>query len=140
MKLSDLSPEVRARVKKSTTTRTVDQCPREYVLPYPPTVNTYWRHVVFGKSARVLISREGRAYKHRVESMFQKSPIHGPVRFTALVYRPRRIGDLDNLTKSLLDSLKGIAFVDDSQVEEIIMRRFEDKANPRVVVRVEPIL
>ena len=39
-------------------------------LPWPPSVNTYWRHVVLGKgpkaSARTLISKKGREYRDTV--------------------------------------------------------------------------
>ena len=53
--------------------------------------------------------------------------------------RPRRIGDLDNVLKSLLDSMKGIAFVDDGQIVELRLRRFDDKLRPRVEVTVERV-
>lgn len=45
-------------------------------------------------------------------------------------YTTRRIVDLDNLLKCILDGLKGAAYEDDSQVEEIWIRRynvFEDR-------------
>ncbi len=60
----------------------------------------------------------------------------GPVSVNVRVYRPARRGDLDNCLKVLLDALKGIAFVDDSQVVHIHARRYEDKANPRAEVTV----
>lgn len=66
-------------------------------------------------------------------------PIAGPVMVSVTVYRKRRAGDLDNYQKVLLDSLKGIAFEDDSQVVEIHALRLEDPSNPRVEVRVESV-
>lgn len=107
------------------------------VLPYPPTVNTYWRVV----NGRPILSAEARAYKQgaKLRALTQgvREPIDGPVTLNLAVYRPRRIGDLDNVLKATLDALKGIAFEDDSQVVEIFARRWEDKANPRVEVNVE---
>ena len=46
-------------------------------------------------------------------------------------------GDLDNLLKTLLDTLKGFAFVDDNQVRAmyVLMMDF-DKNNPRVELRI----
>ena len=35
-------------------------------LPFPPSVNRYWRHVGMGGGVRVLLSREGRRYKAAV--------------------------------------------------------------------------
>ena len=34
----------------------------EIVLPYPPSVNTYWRAV----KGRVILSKKGREYRHAV--------------------------------------------------------------------------
>ena len=45
-------------------------------LPYPPSLNHYYRHIVVGGQARVLISSEGRAYIGMVAQfcMLQKAP------------------------------------------------------------------
>ena len=32
-------------------------------LPFPPSMNTYWRHVMVGKHPRTLISEKGRIYR-----------------------------------------------------------------------------
>lgn len=105
-------------------------------LPYPPSANRYWRNV----AGRVLVSREARTYK-TVAAIHARAqgmrPTAGPVVLTIDAYRPRRIGDLDNLMKVLGDALRGVAYEDDSQVVEIRARRFDDKANPRAVVTVQ---
>jgi crossover junction endodeoxyribonuclease RusA len=45
----------------------IDSTPTfEATLPWPPTVNTYWRHRVIGKLATVYISQEGQAYRKAV--------------------------------------------------------------------------
>lgn len=103
-----------------------------YVLPYPPSANRYWRNV----NGRMVTSREAREYRARVSMTHTKAPAAGPVGVTVLVYRPARRGDLDNTLKVSLDSLKGIAFEDDSQIQEITARRYEDPVNPRIEVRV----
>lgn len=110
-------------------------------LPYPPTVNTYWRHVVMGgKHPRVLISAEGREYKQAVgdawvaQGMGGRQPLQGRVHARLCFYRPRKVGDLDNLLKAPLDALKGLAFNDDSQLVEIHAERHDDKAHPRLEI------
>lgn len=110
------------------------------VLPYPPTVNLYWRNVVVGGRARVLLSKDGRAYKQAVANLAVArgvQPISGALAITGRFYRPRRVGDLDNLIKGTLDALAGFAYHDDAQIEELHLYRFDDKDNPRAEVIVE---
>lgn len=95
----------------------------EFTLPYPPTVNTYWRHV----NNRTILSKGAREYKAAVkdQAWLQKFAklYEKPVRLTFVVYRPdNRRRDLDNLLKSMLDSLTGILYLDDSQVVDFHMK------------------
>jgi crossover junction endodeoxyribonuclease RusA len=89
-------------------------------LPFPPSVNHYWRHV----GSRTLISRTGRAYRqqvlHDVEQLGLRA-ITGPIRLEVIVTRPdRRRRDLDNLLKSLLDALDHAGvYEDDSQIQDL---------------------
>lgn len=100
-----------------------------YTLPYPPSVNTYWRHPSRGPLAgRHLISQEGRAYReairaHVAESSFGK--ITGPVAVDIEAFFPdRRKRDLDNILKSLLDSLTHAGvWEDDSQIVDLRIRK-----------------
>lgn len=111
-------------------------------LPYPPTMNMYWRNVAIRGKPRTLISADGRNYKTAVAMLGKKCrarPLAGPLRVVLVVYRPRRIGDLDNVLKPVLDALKGIAFEDDSQVTQLLATRCDDKENPRVEVKVWPM-
>jgi Holliday junction resolvase RusA-like endonuclease len=85
-----------------------------------------------------LISEEGREYKRTVAILgCACDPMTGPVSLTYFVYRPRKVGDLDNYLKGLLDALKGIAFIDDAQVVELHGFLYDDKTNPRVDVVIE---
>lgn len=87
----------------------------------------------------VLVSREAREYKIRVAGIllaYRAPRITGTVGLRLNVYRPRKVGDLDNCIKVTLDALKGILFEDDKQVVEISARRWDDKDSPRVVVEV----
>lgn len=109
--------------------------PLKFTLPYPPSANRYWRHV----GRKVLVSEEARLYRDEVAlATRQLRPMAGQVRVRLDVYRPQKRGDLDNTAKVLLDSLKGIAFTDDSQIVELHMTRNDDKDDPRVVVLIHP--
>lgn len=80
-------------------------------LPYPPSVNTYWR--VFRN--RAIISKAGRDYKQAVAAeLVGTRKMAG--QFYLIVYAEppnKAIRDIDNILKSLLDATKGLAFDDD---------------------------
>lgn len=94
-------------------------------LPYPPSANTYWRHISKGKLAgRHLISEKGRAYREAViESVLlqgARKKLEGLLKVEIAVYVPdRRRRDTDNLLKSLFDSMTHAGvWIDDSQVDD----------------------
>ena len=51
----------------------------------------------------------------------------------------KRFGDIDNLSKSILDGLNGIAFEDDSQVAELHASKFFTESGACTRVTVEPL-
>lgn len=107
-------------------------------LPYPPSANRYWRQW----QGRMVVSSEARQYKETVGWLVKADTsdwLTGPVALTIKVYRPQKRGDLDNCLKILLDSLKGVLFADDDQVVEIHAYRGDDKANPRVEMKVSEL-
>jgi crossover junction endodeoxyribonuclease RusA len=97
-------------------------------LPWPPSVNRYWRR----KGDRYFISAEGQQFRQRVNAMCFQS--HQQFKDTdrlsieILAYPPdKRRRDLDNVLKSLLDALQhaGI-YHDDNQIDSIhIIRQKE---------------
>jgi len=111
-----------------------------FTLRYPPSANNYWR---FPRAlGRPILSAEARAYKRTIgmEALAQGvRPMAGDLIVSLAVYRPMRRGDLDNTAKVLLDSLNGVAWVDDSQIIELHMQRFDDKTAPRVEVTVNRV-
>lgn len=96
-------------------------------LPWPPSVNRYWRHV----GRRVLISRSGREYRRAVCGLLagtggpRKPPADGRIALAMDAFPPdRRRRDLDNLPKAVLDSLAHVGvYEDDSQIDLLIVRR-----------------
>lgn len=107
------------------------------VLPLPPMSNRYWRYW----RGRVVRSPEADRYiqgvRMRALTAGHRTPIIGPVCVNIGVYRKRKAGDLDGFLKVLLDSLQGVAFENDKQIEELHAIRMEDPADPRAVVTVE---
>lgn len=97
------------------------------VLPFPPSVNHYWRHVIMGKYVRTLISAAGREFKLNVAQALQNqlgakiAPILCDCRLYVSLHAPdRRRRDVDNYAKALLDSLtEAGVWADDSQIRDL---------------------
>lgn len=110
----------------------------ELELPFPPSVNHYYRRV----GPRTLISREGRRFREKVCALLAVAgvrPLTGTLRVEIDVYPPdRRRRDLDNLQKGLLDALEhGGAYRDDSQIVKLAITKCECARGGRTVVRLE---
>ena len=107
-------------------------------LPFPPSVNHYYRIW----RGHAVISGEGRAYRETVCAILAGRgvrPLTGPIRMRIEVFPPdNRRRDLDNLQKSLWDSLQhGGAYHDDSQVVRYEVEKFEVVPGGKVVVTIE---
>ena len=93
----------------------------ELTLPWPPTVNTYWRQY----NGRTLLSKRGREYRKAVEDqvLIQRAAhnIGYATRVEIAAYKPdRRRRDLDNLLKAVLDSMvHGGVMQDDALIEDL---------------------
>ena len=65
-------------------------------------------------------------------------PITGKLKVKLRFYLSNnRVVDIDNLTKCVLDGLKGIAFKDDNQVFQMELSKSVDKYNPGVYIEVD---
>lgn len=106
-------------------------------LPYPPSLNHYWRHV----GPRVLISEAGKLYRERVVWIVRQQrsePLEGPVSVDLEIKPPdRRPRDLDNIPKAILDALTHARFwIDDSQVDDLRVRRGAPQQGGEVILTV----
>ena len=95
-------------------------------LPYPPSINHYWRRV----GPRTLISREGRTFRTNVCALLggggpRKPPAGGRIALCMDAFPPdRRRRDLDNLIKATADALQHAGvYGDDSQIDLLTVRR-----------------
>ncbi len=60
-------------------------------------------------------------------------PVAGPVMFTITHFYDNVEVDADNLPKPIIDALKGLVFLDDSQLTDLICRKRNLRSNLRVV-------
>jgi crossover junction endodeoxyribonuclease RusA len=112
-----------------------------FTLPYPPSVNTYWRMA----RGRMILSDKGRAYRLLAAASLAKQGIEKakcPVRVSFDVYVPDlRRRDLDNVMKAMFDVLVQCGLVGDDDWRHIpqfsVTYMAVDRDNPRVEVDIE---
>jgi len=111
----------------------------ELTLPWPPTVNTYWRSIVIGGRVRLLMSKKGRMYREAVvAAMSVAKPFTERLEVHLSCFPPdRRKRDLDNLPKGILDALQHAGvYVDDSQIDWLSIERMPIQKGGSVTVRI----
>jgi Holliday junction resolvase RusA-like endonuclease len=70
-------------------------------------------------------------YQEIVRRAWPRPCFTGPVSMSCIVYGAHGGADLDNIFKSIADSLNSLAYADDAQIARLtIERRKSDKANP----------
>lgn len=109
------------------------------ILPYPPTVNTYWRR----SGRNIHISKRGRKYRQAVIDAIEPLSIEmmtGRLAVAVMAYMPdKRRRDIDNILKSLLDSMNHAGvFEDDEQIDRLLVQRCGIDKPGRVEVLVKP--
>jgi len=112
----------------------------ELTLPFPPSVNHYYRRV----GHRMLISREGREYRRMICGLLsgggpRKPPTGGRIALAMDAFPPdRRRRDLDNLLKCTQDSLAHAGvFEDDSQIDLLVVARCDPVKGGKVTIRLD---
>jgi crossover junction endodeoxyribonuclease RusA len=114
-------------------------------LPFPPSMNHYWRNV----GARVLISKAGRLYRVAVAQAFMlqnigmaHEPYMGRIALTIHTYAPdARARDLDNVCKAVLDALQeSHVYKNDSQIDDLHIIRGAKVCKPGfIMVSIQPL-
>ena len=110
-------------------------------LPFPPSINHYWRR----NGARYFISKEGTEFRNIViATCYQLNGYFNENQRLSLVinvYPPdKRRRDLDNLVKSVQDSLQHAGvYPDDSQIDDLRITRNPNRAG-KIVVQISEII
>jgi len=111
----------------------------EFVMPWPPSVNGYWRSF----NGRQIISKRGRDYRASVLNRCKELGVDGEMvsgRLSlAMVLNPPTLRkyDIDNFNKALFDGLTHAGFwVDDEQIQRLSISKGIKTAGGNVAVSV----
>lgn len=116
-------------------TDNVDNANIELILPFPPTINSYYAKTRGGNG--VYISKKGRVFRDEVSRDFREQigilplnsslslPLSGRLFVEVTLFPPdKRRRDVDNYMKALLDALTICElWEDDSQIDQLFIYR-----------------
>lgn len=116
----------------------------QLTLPFPPSVNGYWRAIRRGNNCCNILSKRGRDYR---EAALVAIAAHnltlrglaGRLQVSLDLHPPTlRKYDADNMSKGVLDAITHAGvWLDDEQVDRLnVLKCPKDADNPRVVVTV----
>ena len=110
-------------------------------LPFPPSVNTYWRNF----RGRTILSPKGREFKEQVADYVAEYNVpklgDSKLRVSMVLFpRDKRKIDIDNRIKCVLDALQDAGvFNDDFQVDELSIVRGKPIKGGAIRVLIEVI-
>ncbi len=118
--------------------------PLKLTLGFPPSVNTYWRNIVWRGRPRTLISKKGRAYREEAiwQCRVQRAckGLSQPLTVNITLNPPsnhRR--DIDNYNKALLDALTHANVItDDSLIKRLTVEFGTVTKGGNALVIIEP--
>lgn len=112
-----------------------------YLPQMPPSVNHIWKRRVVGNRAITYVTKEGKEFKSRLAAEVPDGQIvdqGGLYVKIFLTFPDRRRRDIDNYSKAILDSLNGIVWVDDNQIDQLyIEKRISDSKPKQGSIRLE---
>ena len=116
------------------------------ILPFPPTINSYYGTIKTGKFYKQYIKQAGKHYRTQVITHINSLdiPLHAniPLSVSILLNFPtNHRNDLDNRLKALLDALThSEVWEDDSLIDELIVRRGEVIKGGIATVTISPYI
>jgi Holliday junction resolvase RusA-like endonuclease len=107
------------------------------------TNHIYKYHCKFGFPSGYM-SAEGKSlkedYQWQAKSQWKGGVNEQPLSVVVKIFFKSKIKhDIDNYSKILFDSLTGIVWKDDSQIEKLTISKHMDKSSPRIELEIFPI-
>ena len=110
----------------------------------PKSTNHCYKYRCAGNFPRMYMTAEGKGIKkdycYQAKSQWRKKPIEGDIAvYIDIYFGDKRKRDIDNYNKLLLDSLTGVLWVDDVQIQEMMITKGYDKKNPRIELKLSQL-
>ena len=115
----------------------------EFKLPYPISANTYWRKTNRGI---VYLSPAGQKYKDIVikNYKFANKPSDALLAMEIIIHPvltkkglpSKKLIDIDNGNKCILDSMIGIFYIDDKQIKDLHIKYGEPVSKGAVTIKI----
>lgn len=104
----------------------------------PPSVNSLWVNKPNGRYK----SKKGKIFEETARSelknQFRCKPLANSLKVSMRLYfKDKRKRDIDNYNKAILDSMTKIIYEDDSQIEELNVKKFIGCGFNKVEIEVE---
>ncbi len=111
----------------------------------PKSTQSIYRAACIGNHPRSYMTHEGKALKEQYQWEVKKQWKYGtlitPINLQIYFYfKDKRPRDLDNQNKLILDSMTGIVYRDDKQIDELHLYRNYDKENPRIEITITSLI
>jgi crossover junction endodeoxyribonuclease RusA len=87
------------------------------------------------------MSKEGKLkkeeYQWEAKSQWKKKITNKDLEvIITLYFKDKKVRDIDNYSKILLDSMTGIVWEDDKQIQRMTIEKYIDKEDPRIEVEI----
>ena len=107
----------------------------------PKSTNNIYRSTCVGGFHRRYMTQVGKdlkeQYFYEIKNQWKKEPIEGDVTVNIILFfGDKRKRDIDNFNKAVLDSMSGIVWIDDEQIQELNIIKQHDKENPRIEITI----
>lgn len=94
-------------------------------------------HIYRNAGHRVYMTQSGKSlktdYYYQLKQQWLKKPLLGDITLLVTLYfGDKRVRDIDNYNKILLDACTGILWQDDKQIHDLRILKRYDKSNPRI--------
>jgi len=106
----------------------------------PPSVNSLWVNKHRGRYK----SKRGKEFEEiacsELKSQFRYKPLASSLKiYIKLYFKDKRKRDIDNYNKAILDSMTEIVYEDDSQIEELNVKKLVGCGFNKVEIEVEEL-
>ena len=111
----------------------------------PKSTQTCYKHICRGKFSTVYMDKKCKdikeIYTYEARQQWDRDIIKGDIKLNIrLFFGTKRVSDWDNFNKLFTDSLTGIVWVDDSQIQQAHVSKHFDKSRPRIEIDIEEMV